>query len=292
MGLLLGAERFGHFILFFRWLGFTGLGRNGSMRSGRVLSCALIAALSLLLSARAHAAFTGLINIDFGGPQFTGAPQLVQSGPAAIGAAGDVWNAEDLPLLAGGNQTASNLALVASDGSATAVQLAFNLIDGGSYQAPGNGFTGGPLEPLMTDYFYAHGGGTVTLSGLTPGGAYDLYVYGDSNFDKSLRYTVNGVNQDLLNVVSASTLIQGNNFAKFAAIADGSGNLVVALDQGPIDPNFASFEGLISGLQIQSASQGGPGPTPAPLPPGVLMGVVGAGAAAVWRMRLARAGAR
>src|SRR5690349_12300611 len=161
------------------------------MQLGRVSFCAAIAALSLFVCARAQAAFTGLINVDFGGPQFSGAPQLVQTGPAEIGSAGDLWNAENLPQLGGGNQTASNLALLASDGSATGVQLSYNLADAGSYQAPGNGFAGGPLEPLMTDYFYAHGGGTVTLSGLTPGAAYDLFVYGDSNFDKSLRYTVN-----------------------------------------------------------------------------------------------------
>lgn len=117
------------------------------------VGAAAVVGLLALVAAPAQAAFTGLIDIRFKANRSLPG----YSGPAVVGAAGDTWNSIYGDL--GVSATASNVALVAADNSATSVTLAYDI--GGAYTA---GSFAPTLGDMADDYFYRHttGGPTVT----------------------------------------------------------------------------------------------------------------------------------
>ena len=212
-------------------------------------------------------------------------PGTVMTGAAVIGSAGDFWN--DLggftyasasgTEATGGAASASGLALTNADGSASPVTLSLSA-PGGTYGANAEGWgnhsafswaslaaetaqTGGPWTPysaLMSHCLVAYLGpfGNVTLTGLTPNGAYTLYAYSASDQNvgtgRASYFTVNGVTQISTWNGTQTNLVQGVDYVEFASVAaDGTGTLVInfgssSSSEGDFDgfqllPNMSSF---------------------------------------------------
>jgi hypothetical protein len=133
-----------------------------------VVACAVLIVGGFVGSARA-----ALINVEIGRPG-----QVAYTGPAAVGAAGDQWN-----LLTGYTtstpQTVSNL----KDSTGATTPASFTMGDqagaGGPVQAAGT--VANVLIDNFADALTGNGDPTYTgtFSGLTPGGAYALYLIGN-----------------------------------------------------------------------------------------------------------------
>ena len=166
------------------------------------------------------------------------------SGAAVIGSATDVWNGlggfaySAYPLGA----TFTSGALVDSTGVITPVTLSLTA-SSGTYDANsiywGNNspFTtaGSPYAVLMASCLVSHTAGvtdTVTLSGLTPNGAYSLYTYNASDAneapERTSTFTVNGLTLTSVYDGATTTLVNGVDYLQFAATADAGGNLVIS----------------------------------------------------------------
>lgn len=246
----------------------------------RLGPCAAIA-LMALAAGPSRADFVGLLNIDF--KDTSGS---IYTGPLVVGAAGDTWNPFATSL--GVPQTGSNLPLLDASSAATSVTLSYET--GGAFPA---GTFPAPIGDVMNDYFYKHtqtGPGSFTLSGLTANATYDLYLYANSNFDKSFKYTVNGVDLFLLNDVTVTTLTENVNYLKQLVAADAAGNINVLFTGGPTVTGADDFEGLISAVQLQSPTPVvvDPGPAAAPLPPALFAGLFATVLVHAGRKRLAR----
>ncbi len=233
----------------------------------------------------AQAAFSGLLNIDFGetSPTFNAIPSITYSGAALIGSAGDVWNGPQTLFAFSGHQSASGIALLDSTGAATAVTLGYDVTGGYNSGAGTSPFDATTLAPLMRDYLYDRtdtaAPGSVTLSGLTANGAYDLYLYSAADGPKETLFTVNGVNKVASTLGSnPSTLTEGVNYVKYSGSADASGDLTIIFSA-----NGTSFDGVFSGLQLAAAPSPGPAGNPVPLPPALFAGI--ASASLAWPMR-------
>jgi hypothetical protein len=151
------------------------------------------------------------------------------------------WNGYDLSgtvYVGSGGTTGLSGPLVDSAGNPTTVQIdlfnfirTLNLVTGAPSNATGNS--------LIDDFAYASPGdygndglfhSSFVLSGLTPGAAYDLYVYGAvGKVPFSTDYSVNGVVQSVTGRSSASTpalFTQGVDYTIYSAVAaDGSGDI-------------------------------------------------------------------
>jgi len=233
----------------------------------------------------ARAAFSGLLNVDFGetSPTFNAIPSLTYSGAAVIGSAGDVWNGPQSLFAFTGHQSASGISLLDSTGAATAVTLGYDITGGYNSGAGTSPFDATTLAPLMRDYIYDRtdtaAPGSVTLSGLTANGAYDLYLYSASDGPKETLFTVNGVNKVASSLGSnPATLTEGVNYLKYSGTADAAGDLTILFTA-----NGTSFDGVFSGLQLATTPSRGPAGNPVPLPPALFVGIAGAGLA--WPMR-------
>jgi hypothetical protein len=145
------------------------------------------------LESRRLLAGTGLIDVQFnvtGDMSYTNPAQV---GAAVIGAAGNFWNQIKSPYFISGQATSpvsgSGLSLLDSDGNSTSVKLSYTAqFASQSANGPVAPFAGTSDQDLMTAYLTANsefGGtstsGSVTLSGLTPGGNYQLFFESGGN---------------------------------------------------------------------------------------------------------------
>lgn len=200
-----------------------------------------------------------LVNVQFNGTLGAG---TTQSGAAVVGTAGDVWN----NLGASG----TSVALKNPAGSASALTLTWS---GSAWTVdPGleNGFYGTPYGRLMNGYLYTSGTSSLTLSGLTPGMDYNLYLYSEADVDgRRLTIDVNGVGATTAaSVKTEGIFIAGQNYLSLGVRANGSGNLVIAYSVGSGD------EANLNGFQL----------TAVPEPATTTLVVAGAlGALALWR---------
>jgi hypothetical protein len=204
----------------------------------------------------ATAASADLIDVQFGSTTAvpnSGGPTAAYSGAAAVGASGDQWNQIGSPNTFFGPSTASNIALLDSAGASTGVALSYDTPDGflDINGHPDRIFAGSPYENLMTSYMYAttrEGGGTVSLTGLTPGGSYDLYLYSAANDPiRTTVFTVDGQTQSTT-PSGNQTLTLGDTYAEFNVTADPSGDLDISFT------GLASFdEGDLNGIQLLDA---------------------------------------
>jgi len=237
---------------------------------------AFVVAIGLLSASAARADFVGLLNVDFGeaSPTFNGAASVTYSGPAVIGSAGDIWNGPEVLFHAGGHVSVGPLSMVDSTGASTGVTLGYTVT--GAYK--GTSVFGPPLDDLMTDYIYNRNDtglpGSVTLSGLTPGGAYDLYLYSAGDSPKNTTFIV-GTDTAIVSTESpnapTSTFTSGVNYVKLSTTADPSGNLNILFKSTL--PN--DLDGVLNGLQLFASGEA----SPAPLPNVFVAGVAGLGLA-------------
>jgi hypothetical protein len=249
--------------------------------------------LALVPATRARAAFMGQLNIDFGelSPTFNGPPSTTYSGAAVIGSAGDIWNGPEIPFAFTGHRNGAGIALLDSAGAATGVALAYTVTGAYNIAAGAGPFHSSPLLPLMGDSWYNRNDtgqpGTITLSGLTAGGAYDLYLYSasdEANGLESTDFTVNALTKTAANS-GAGALIAGDTYVKFSAVADASGDLLISFKS----TSPTALDGLINGLQLVSAPTSGGGGVP--LPSGALAGLLGIGIAGLVASRSRRGAA-
>lgn len=188
------------------------------------------------LTAAVDGAFiNGLVNVDFNGNT-----QITATGPAVVGANGDIWNA-----FRGGSAT--NAALLKADG--TASDAFFTYTARGSYGMPAvDAATAVPVNPdLLGDYLHIGSDpGAATFSGLSPAHTYDLYVY------SAVGTVVTG-----FEVIGATTLtgnvtpgdpptsyVLGENYRHFSLNPDASGKIQINFTR------LVGGEGHLNALQL------------------------------------------
>ena len=210
-----------------------------------------------LIPALAGSASAALINVDFGGG-------AVQSGPALVGSAGDVWNAV--------TSSASNAAVQYADGSSSPVTLSSTITGnwslGNAAPTYGTNFYQTPYLNLMQDFTV--GTGTITFAGLPADTAMALYVYSQANQEGGLRsisVTSGAANATISTDPTLGVFVAGQNYALLNVMTDASGSLTVSVAQ-------VSGETDVNGLQLVTAV-----PEPASL------GLLGLGALALLRPR-------
>ncbi|MCX6872522.1 MAG: hypothetical protein NTW21_01760, partial [Verrucomicrobia bacterium] len=191
-----------------------------------------------------------LINIDVNGHNTPHSPSPgTYSGAAAIGAFGDQWNSwnpgNGYPL----SSPAPLTVVKDSAGNATGVSL-------GITQCGSDAIPSSPANCLLDDYLFvgpATGvqAATVTISGLTAGGSYDLYLYGAAgtfpNNQRPATFAVGGVSKTLDRTVGFDGVFTGNrDYVKFLNVTAGSGEISIVL-AAP-----AGGYGQCNGLQLQA----------------------------------------
>jgi len=184
----------------------------------------------------------GMINVGFGNKD------VVQSGKAAVGAAGDAWNAPD-------GARGEKLALADVNGAKTSVTITFDADR--TYDAKNDSaFLHGPWENLMRHYLVATQARKVTLEGLAPGAAYSLYLYSASNpggEGRATRFTVGHESKTTTFTMEQKELAEGVNYARFTVTADQDGRLEI----GYVGDNGDRPEGNLNGLQLAPVKTGG-----------------------------------
>jgi len=200
------------------------------------------------------------------------------SGAAVNGSPGDTWNGLGgfaySAYPSGATATFTSGALLYADGSVSGVTLSLSA-PSGTYDANAVGYNnhspfswaslvdeqddiGYPYTPwavLMASCLTANSttaNGFVTLSGLTPGGVYNLYTYNASDQNEGAgrksTFTVNGVTQTSTYAYQ-TTLVKGADYLEFTnVVADGTGTLTI---------NFGDLIGSESdfnGFQLQTVT--------------------------------------
>ena len=213
--------------------------------------CGVISAVAILLAAEGASAkvipSTGLINVDFNtssSPTYTG--------PAVLGIAGDKWNSINGLSTLGGPFN-----LVDSANNATALTLSYSNTKGFFNAGNSIAYTGTEID-LMGDYMYVNGGGTATvsLSGLTPNGRYNLVLYsignGAGNLDTD--FTVGGVTK-VANNPQGNTVgfVENQDYVRFVTSADLLGK--ISIDFIGTLGNTGNRAGNLNGLQLSTVPE-------------------------------------
>lgn len=204
-------------------------------RSIRILtSIALAFAVALGVPAPT---FADLIDVHFAdntGP--------ATSGAAVIGSSGDTWN-----NLHGTPGQSTPVTLVNTANVSTNVKLTWTAQ--GDFNVGSSHNTVNPT--LMQSYLYTMNSTQylATLSGLTPGGTYSLYLYSDSNQHEGTIFTVNGSQQ--------STDYTGNETGFTAGVDYVFYNSVTATAGGVITIDYSANtsinpQAVFNGFQLES----------------------------------------
>ena len=221
----------------------------------------IIPAIAMLSSSLCSAAVYNVKYLKAGQPAVP-----VSSLQGVLGSTGESWNQ------ASGTYTG----LIDSTGVSSSINISG--LSGGTDEGPATSiFTGNSTD------FGKGNNQTISFSGLTIGGMYDIYIYSlshntaswgnTSNTERAAgaftttNVTSNGASQSLDNGISgtnATTFTAGSNYVYFQSIvADGSGNIAIIADA--LDGAGATRL-HINGLQIQ----------PVPEASAALLGALGA----------------
>lgn len=255
----------------------------------------------LILAAMTGLASATVVNIDFGASALTNVyvGQAAAADPA--GGATATWN----PLL-NVSGTASSVALKDSTNTTTGIGFTVSGIEATVSAAPAENEQGGGYVSLMRDYIRIDGvsAGTVVsttgkFTGLTVGGTYELYFYGQGQNMSPLGsgsllrgqnslFTVGGTSKQTEwdDVLGGDGILTENiEYVKFLATADINGeisfewaNVVatgatpnVAVDLAPNNAtppaNTASRYGVLNAIQLVQV---------VPEPSTALLGILGA----------------
>jgi hypothetical protein len=199
-------------------------------------------------------------------------PLPVMTGAAVVGLPGDSWNGVTSSLLAytgfpAGAHTTNAIPLLLSDGvTSSGVSMTLSS-PSGTYNANSTSWgnhspfttAGSPYSALMQTLVacsVANQAASVTLTGLTVGQGYDLYVYTatDQNVSGGRQglFTVNGNAQYYVWDGKTTNLVSGVSYLKFTGVTpDATGTLVIHFGGLP------TGETDLNGFQLRVAG-GGP----------------------------------
>jgi hypothetical protein len=128
--------------------------------------------------------------------------------------------------------------LLASDGSATTVDVSLDASSRYSF-SPDN------ANDLMADYSSWRGGdSTIMMSGLTPGGTYDVYVYCQGDQVSQNGTVTIGSTTKSTSGNNSGLMVEGGNYVVIRAIADENGELTALVERK------SSIYSSVNGLQI------------------------------------------
>ena len=216
--------------------------QNKTLKMKRITKTPLTLAAAAFLAATSQA---DVINIDFN--TNIGVPTLAPyAGASANGpiASASVWNQFTLSSPPNG-QSMNNL--LDDSGTPTTVAVAFGTGWTGSYDNTGP-------NNLQRDRAYTSGGGTgtFTVSGLNPGGTYNLALFVDDNSSGSIAtdFTIGATTMMAFggsagtNVDGPLTFTAGETHALFSGIsASVDGDITISTTQAA-GSTFGSFPGL------------------------------------------------
>lgn len=217
----------------------------------------------LALVSASHFTTTPTVNFAYRTPIRSG---ITVSGSAAIGSSASVWNnlTGATPNSSLKTQTLLNGASLVSD-SGTASGLALTLSASSVsntmdtvVKAYNDSSTYGPITSIFDyyTYYWYTSALTVSLSGLKPGGMYQLYGYGVGNsVGQGSTWTMSAANGGASGAVladfdkgysrSASAANAGHSYAKISGQASASGVLTVY-----VSPNPGGNDPYFNGLQL------------------------------------------
>ncbi len=162
-------------------------------------------AASLVLAGTVSGAQATLIDFDLD----SNGADLFGPGPAVFGTSSSVWNHLSRAT------SASNFSLVDDTGSATSVTLSYPRLGSGSPN-----LSAGAYYNLL---YSTVSSGTVTLSGLDAGAAYDLVIF--SSWGGQPGVNVDGVTKTFATQQVSDALVEGQNFVRFLTHAFFMGDL-------------------------------------------------------------------
>ncbi|UCG56029.1 MAG: LamG domain-containing protein [Phycisphaerales bacterium] len=168
-------------------------------------------------------------------------PPAVMDGLEEVYGYGNIWNKFDVPGHGLDPATDPSVQLLDSEGNLTAVTFTvFGRITGFSY---------GGAEPIIQDYLFVNAGlsdpfVTWSITGLEPGGPYELYAYGGVIRDVSLTVDIDG-DGSLTDQTSAIVPAAGLLFGGIKA--DPTGTIIGRTDPGTVG------EGNWGGFQLREA---------------------------------------
>ncbi len=184
-----------------------------------------------------------LVNIDL---KSSSDEDAYTTGSGVFGTSTSIWNT----LIRNVSQT--NAPLLDDTGASTSVQVSYERYASGSM-----GISGAYAD-LVRSYVV---GGPVTIAGLSPGGNYDLAIFGSSFQNSTFSWIVNSVTKSLSTSTDWSSLNEGTQYVLFSTLADSNGVI-----------QFTSSD-LWSAFQLQDTSTPPPAAAPGPLP---ILGVAAA----------------
>jgi len=164
----------------------------------------------------------------------------------AIGADGDYWNG--VPAEAYNQPLAINTppTLLAADGKTSlGVRMSFESFYSADHWPPTQG---APVtNALMNSYLVCNARAGMTIEGLIPGAAYDLYLFGNnSRHGVGSKFSVNNSAPRSTQGSQGAAFTEGTDYAIFTGVkADENGELDIAVEPGSGDL------GIFNGFQLQ-----------------------------------------
>jgi hypothetical protein len=188
-----------------------------------------------LASGTAVQAAPMLVNVDL---KSSSGEDAYTTGSAVFGTPTSQWNT----FPRGFDQT--NAPLFDDSGASTSVQVTYTRLGSGSV------FPSGAYADLASSYISS---GPVTIAGLSPGGNYNLAIYGSNSVTTTLSWSVDSVIKSLTTSLDWSSLNEGTQYVLFSTSANSSG----VIEFTPQSSDWSAF-------QLQGTS------TPPPAAPGPL----------------------
>jgi hypothetical protein len=220
-----------------------------------------VVAIALFITPAIAVAAT--INVDFNGnPIASNNAALTYSGTAAAPDTGTIWNGlyigttSVIPTYTSGpstifNTSATPTTIVTSTGTPTSIQVTLTNFRGFDIGGPDN---------LLREFPAGAASGTehingFTISGLTPNGLYDLYIYSQNgsagNAQSEFTITTpqqvlaNETQQNVINAGGGSSLVLGRNYIAFTNLISYDGTL-----SGEVRSLLATNASAFNGFQL------------------------------------------
>jgi hypothetical protein len=170
-------------------------------------------------------------------------------GAGIIGTEGDYWNgvkaeAYGQPLMI----LRPRMLFMADGKTLVGVKLKFNGFVGADHWPASEG---APVNnALLNSYLVSGEGASVTIEGLVPGAAYDLYLFGNnSHAGAGAKFAVNGGAPQNTQGTQGAVFSKGIDYVEFkGATADKEGRLKITLDA--VDPGKFPA-GIFNGFQLR-----------------------------------------